>query len=670
MGLLFLYGMGLTVRHVVLNAQFKSAGVSLPFTLESALNFRRIEQVYYTRTLPEVDRAVEFPSGVSVRKVDTVGAEYVYAAIARWFPISIPLENRIRWIEAMWFCMGIPLMALWVWWWRRSAWGAAIAAGFYAVALSSVIRSTGQEISHENFSLPLLIGHLAFNALAATAQDKTLRRMGIGLSAVLLSFALATWDLVQFYVLLWMVVSCVRFLRDGVWGLTKEKVQWGIHMGALALVGWLNPYLHAHDFVFSPAMLLGYGMIAVEVLRGSVAGGFCVSKWARLGWLWLVLLLPLVIGMWLSGGYMESYGHFGELLWAKLRFLNQKPANPALLTFDQRIMWVPALHSANAALTRSLFPAMLPSTLVAAIVLFVSALISRRAKNQPDPKLTQYLVFYVVSLAAFVLFVRFHVFVALFSAVLLGGWVAAGRRWLSRVLIISVLMTGMAIEAIHTLNKPERWGRWAYYSELEELTQWLHRYVRPEPVLANFGVSASILTYGGCPILLHPKFESKEIRDRVQGYGEALFQGTEKDLKDWAGRYGAQYYVYALGEFSSIAPEQQMRYFVNALNPPTNSAARRFEFDMDRTTCFRFLWGNRKYRVFKILNGEEGAVANRFGDAAREELERGNLEEAETRAVAGLLVCPENERTQEILRHVEVLKDQGFRVRASGSDRL
>jgi hypothetical protein len=307
--------------------------------------------------------------------------------------------------------------------------------------------------------------------------------------------------------------------------------------------------------------------------------------------------------------------------------------------------------------------------LVAAVVLFVSALVSlRRSKNQPDPKLFQYLVFYVVSLAAFVLFVRFHVFLAIFSAVLLGVWVASVRNWVLRVLIISVLVMGMVAEAVHTLEKPERWGRFVYYKEIEELTQWMHRYVSPEPVLANFGVSASILTYSECPILLHPKFESKEIRDRVREVGETLFKGTEMELRDWAGRYGAQYYVYALGEFSSISPEQQMRYFVNALDPSTNCPARLFEFDMGRTTCFRFLWGNRKYRVFKILNGEEEAVANRFGDAAEKFLERGSLEEAEDRAVAGLLVYPESERTQEILRHVEVLKDQGFQ--GQGSNRI
>ena len=660
MGLLLLYAVGLAVRRVVLDAQFRSAGKTLPFTLESALHFRRIEQVFYTRTMPDVDYAVEFPSGIVVRESDTVGGEYLFAALARLFPLMMPLADRVRWIESAWFCLGIPLMALWMWWWRRSAWGAVIAACFYAVALSSVSRSTGQEILHENFALPILIGHLAFNTLAARARARMLWWIGVGLSALLLALALATWDLVQFYVMLWMAVHLVRFLRPGAGELTREKMQWAIHMAALVLMGALNPYLRAHAFLLSPWMLIGYGIIAVTAVQGYVRP----SIRNRPGLMWPVLLLPLVMGWAISNGFHESYGHFGELLLAKFHFLNRKPADPSLLTFDQRIMWVPALHSANTALTITLFPVMLLLVWVAGTLLFISAWVSiRRSKNQLDSRLFQLFFFYGVSLAAFVLFVRFHVFLAIFSAAILGVWAASGRGWASRVLIIGVLMTGMGVEAAHTLDRPERWGRWVYYKEIEELTQWMCRYVRPEPVLANFGVSASILTYSECPILLHPKFESKEIRHRVRAYGETLFKGTEEELRDWASRYGAQYYVYALGEFSSISPEQQMRYFVNALSPATNCSARLFEFDMERLTCFRFLWGNRKYRVFKILNGKEDAVARRFSDAAEKALERGNLNEAEDRAVAGLLVDPENARTQEILRHVEILKEQGFQGR-------
>ncbi|MFH0952969.1 MAG: hypothetical protein V1873_01425 [Verrucomicrobiota bacterium] len=657
-GLILLFATGLGVRRAVLEAQFPAARGSLPFTLESALNFRRIEEVFDAGRLPAVDLDLEYPLGVVVRENDTVGAEYVYAALARLFPRSIPLADRIRWIESAWFCLGIPLVALWLWWWRRSAWGAAIAGGFYAVGLSSVMRSTGQEISHENFALPLLIGHLAFGALSDTAPRASVRWLAAVTSAVLLGLALATWDLVQFYILLWMVVSLVRLLRGTLADDGWERTRWLMSWLAVVAVGWFNPYFRSHAFLLSPPMLLSYGLLAAAVVRGVVARGSLAPSWGRPGALLGIALLPVVLGWVLPTSFHDSYGHFSELLWAKIRFLNRKPDDPARLTFDQRIMWVPALHSANWALTRMLFPAMLWLNLAAVLVLL------HRPNDRTGSRITQLLFFFLASLAAFVLLVRFHVFLAIFSAGVLGAWAAGAavrRGWL-RWVVLTILLAGMGAEAAHTLTRPERWGRTqVYYDELDDLVRWLGTHVVAEPVLANFGVSASILAYGKCPIILHPKFESREMRQRVRGYGEALFKGTEADLRDWADDRGARYYVYALGEFASFGVEQQMRYFVDALEPASNCAARVLETEPDQGMYFRYLWGNRKYRVFKILTRAEEGLAGRYSSEAQGALDRGELDRAEEKAISALLLDPRNQRAQDVVKHVGSLKDQGFK---------
>jgi len=107
-----------------------------------------------------------------------------------------------------------------------------------------------------------------------------------------------------------------------------------------------------------------------------------------------------------------------------------------------------------------------------------------------------------------------------------GWWAAwADRRgpWLRAAVAVTVLLM-LAVESVHTVDRPEQYGRTGvYYRELSGLTTWLRENVAPESVLANFGVSAAILAYGDCPILLHPKFESPAIRERVRAYGEVLF---------------------------------------------------------------------------------------------------------------------------------------------------
>ena len=660
-GLVLLYLVGLLVRHHVVNVQAARQDGNLPFTLEGALNFRRIEQVFMTGTLPVRDPQLEYPEGVVIRETDTVGEEYVYAALARLFPRRMPLADRIRWLEPAWFCMGIPLLSLWIWWWRRSRAGAIFAGGFYAVALSSVIRSTGQEVSHENFALPLLIGHLAFEALADDETRRSLFRwLAAGLSALLLVCALVTWDLIQFYVGMWMVYCAARFLRTARVGTPELDARWGLQFGALFVAGALNPYLRAHGFLAGPVMCLGYGMLLLAWIRRMTQRGGCAQWWSRPPVMLLLMLLPALAVMMLPGLARESYGHFGELLYAKIRFLNMKPADPSRLNFSQRIMWVPALDSANVALTMVLLPAMLPLSLVAAFLFL------RRSHTQSGSKLKRLLFFYAISLVAFVLLVRFHVFLAVFASAILGvsaawAWERGGwRKWVTAALLVA----GMAVEGIHVVRQPERWGRTlVYYREIDELIRWL-KGVRPEPVLANFGISASILTYGQCPIVLHPKFESQEIRTRVQDYGEQLFKGREEGFRDWADQYGVKYYVYAMGEFSPVAPQQQMRYFVNELDPSTNCPAWMFEYQPESLKYFRCLWGNRKYRVFRMTGREDEVRARQYARVAAEALEQGDLQRAEDNATSALLINPADAEAQRILKHVGVLSEQGFEYRS------
>jgi len=656
LALLALYAGGLFARRAVLDVQIRAVNGEMPFTLESALNFRRIEQIVKGGVLPDKDPYIQYPDGIHISETDTVGDAYVYAALSRLFPSGVTLTNRLRWIEPAWFCLGIPFMALWLWWWRRSVWAALIGSAFYAFAISSVIRSTGQELSHENFALPLLIGHLALGALArgSKIQWRTLAA-NIG-SALLLGAALMTWDLIQFYVFLWMIFCFVEAARVGFKNI--GGMGWLIHWVVLMLCGLLNPYLSVHGFVRSPPMLFSYGILISGGIAWAGAKGLSGEWSRRRGVLILIALLPLLASFVIPGEYAQAYGHFRELLIAKIRFVNQKPADPSLLTFSQRIMWVPALNSATRRLTWILFPAILPMSLIAALVFLF------RSGKRSDSRIFQLLFFYIASLIAYVLFVRFHVFVAIFSAALLGllaSW-ASKAGYIKKWLILVILIFGLGVEARNTLKDAERWGRgWVYYDELKQLSIWLNENTAPDPVLANFGVSGTILTYGGCPIVLHPKFESKLIRQRVREYGEGLFKGKEKDFRDWADRLGAEYYVYSLGEFVNIAPDQQMRYFVDALEPPEDCPARMFEFAPESGRYFRYLWGNRKYRVFSILTRNDERMAEDYARKAMDALSAGDLDAAEYLAVESSLLDSKNTDAQKILKHVGALKDQGFK---------
>ncbi|HMP75904.1 MAG TPA: hypothetical protein PKE12_06380 [Kiritimatiellia bacterium] len=660
LGLLFLYTLALGSRRAIMEAQHERYGPEIPFTLESALYYRRVKIVYDTGVLPAHDPMVQYPEGINPWTTYTAGAEYVYAALARLFPTHIPVPERVRFLEAAWFSLGAPLLALGLYGWRRRVGAAALGGLFHAIAISSVIRSTGHELSHENFALPLLIAHWAISVSAPGLATPLRRRIAEVAAAVLLALALCSWDMVQYYIGLRLLHRAWRISRPAPGaGEPAASRGWWFEYAALWAVSVLNPYHQAQGFLLSAVMGLAHGVALLVAFHARFAGPGAKRIAFRIATVAAGCLATAVLHRWLAPP--EAYGHFGELLWAKLRFLNVKPADPALLTFNQRILWVPALNSTDWALARLLFPALLGLTIPAAFLVWC------HSRKSPDSRAGELVFATVVTIAAFWLFARFHVYLSLFSCALLGvAWSQlATTRFTVRAVAGLAVVAGLAMETLHTLRHPGRWGRVnVYFKEVNELTAWLNSQAAPDPVLANFGVSGSIAAYGKCAIILHPKFENAGLRQRVQAYGETLFQGTEKDFRDWADAHGARYYVHAFGEFSRESPELQMRYFVNTLDPAPESAARGFEFAPRDRTWFVHEWSNVKYAVFRVITRADEALAAREVARAEAAFATGDLAATEQACLAAMDHFPRQPRALELLRMASALKASGFRAGA------
>lgn len=628
LAVLALAGGGL--RRFVYAHQVSRAGMALPFTMESALQFRYIRMLYSGESLPVIDRDIEYPSGIRTFANDTIGSEYLYAALSRVFPSLVVLSDRVRWLQVIGFALGIPCLAVWV---RRrtGSWAAGWTAGtFYAVSLGSVIRSTGLEISHENLALPLWFAHLMLAAPpAAGAESPRARRARTWGAGLLLMLALMSWDMIQLYAILWVGGRMASFLRrprgrgagDGWWMETAPG------LAALAVAGAIHPYLRSHGFLASPVMAIGWGLAA-----GGIGASCGLTDRSARAIALSVAALTLAAG----SAYLESYGHFGDLLWAKIVHFNRKPLDPSLLNFNQRIMWTPALHSADWVTALTLFPFLGPWAGLSALVLSAGALRGQTAARAALP----WVGAAVLSWIGFILFVRFSVFAAVFSAAVCGaavGWAWASRRLWARAVATTLAVAGVLLEWEHVRRGVDLWGpRDMYYPEMMALGEFLRSEAAPEPVLANFHSSGFILTYGRCPVILHPKFESPAIRRQVEEYGRQLFLGTESAFRDWAEARGARYYVHGLGEFSSRDVLYQTRYMVDALDPPDHAVARRFEYDPERLRLFAMVYQNRKYRVFRIVHQADERAAERLAADAARMLSEDRAPEAEALAARAL----------------------------------
>ena len=658
-----------------------------------------MRQLVTTGVLPAIDRYVQYPGGVVVRQTYEIGSEYICAALARFFPAAVPLAERVRWISVVWFCLGIPAIFFWIWWWQRSVFGAVLGGAFYALSLASVIRSTGEELSHENFALPLLITYSAISAL--TERENMRFRVFICLSAVsaaLLACALMLWDLIQFYVIIWALLGFIRVIRGNYFRAGRHRLKWCLELAALVLAGLLNSYLYAHGFVRSPALLPAYG-VCLLMCFDWFAGPQCCAQhcrrvipakagiqekelpdcrlhgndrrsllppnksyrlWSLRSKQWAAVLLriglallPLIIGCFLCRQYSQSYHHFAELIYAKIIFFNTKPADPSLLTFAQRILWVPALNSASFSLTKTLFPFTFPLFLVSVIIFLFNP------RWRTDPEIIGLLFFSFVSLVAFILFVRMHVFAAIGFAAsigLLGAWGLRRRNILWRSLIAFLLLAGAAAEGANVLRDPVRWGTGQpYLKQRLELVDWLKANASGQAVLANFGISAFVLAYADCPIILHPKFESPDIRKRTQEYGEMLFKADEGRFRLWADRLGAAFYIHSLGEFANVCPEAQMRYFVDALNPPPEAPARLFEFRPLASRWFVLLFQNSKYRIFRIITSADEQIAATKAEQALRKIAGGLFNQAKVDAEHALLYDPGNKNALEAILQIDAL---------------
>ncbi len=666
LGLVVLFVTGVAVRRNILNEQHAPGWEEMPFTLESALHFRMIDQLLKNGEIPNVDRAVQYPEGVNPRQTYSISDEWVFAGICKLIPGGSSLTTRLRWISVLWFCMGIPMIALWIAWRTGSRTAGFVTGAFYAVMLASVVRSTGQELSRENFALPLLLAHMAFNALADRRESGWGCWLAAIVSGVMLALALISWDLVRFYIVILWVMEGWKIVFGG--GEKFEALYWKPAVEAIAVlaIGAVNPYLRAHAFAVSPIALLALGVIMTKIWRrlpwGRVKAG--VDGRTVLGILMtaFIFFIPLLCGIFFYREFGSHYGHFGELLLAKLRFFGVKPQDPGLLGFEASIMWVPALHTANADIISSLFPYTLYLTFPVLLVLY-----SGFSSKAPDNGLGRVAIFYVVTFISFCMFVRFHVFLAVFLAGLIGWGVHLAMRvggWRAWVVLIAVAF-GFLAETVSAVKNPQDWGRPAvYYSEMREMTEWIGEHIEGEPVLANFGVSSVILTYAGSPVVLHPKFESDDIIQRVREYGEIMFKGSELELRDWMQQKKTRYLVYSIGEFAAKKPECQMRYFVDALNPAEGVPARIFEYWTGETNWFRLMWENRKYRVFRVTTKADIKEAAQISSEARKAFQHGDLQTAEDAAARALLLYPRQKDAIKTLRHVMALREKKFNYKA------
>lgn len=603
----------------------------LPFTLESAMLFYYANYYHENHHYPNYDIRVQYPEGVDVKKTFSVGYGMAASWISPFFIKKISYQKYMKIFTPAFFCLGVVGIYLLSLYLSNSMGVSVIVSVFYGTALPSLIRSTGIEFSRENFAIPWII----FNVVGVFVifHNRKLKQTTIHwiafLSSVCVGIGLMTWDMTQIYlyVMAPIFLYCLLSQTDNHTAKIFIFYQWGICF----VVGLCNPYLNAHYWNQSLWMfLMGFALL-----------GSCIFS-SQYFMRWILLFTGVFVWYLVSRQYANTYQHFLKLFMAKIWFLGHKPVDPERLSYAVRSLWVPELQSAFESVR-----GIKHIQLFLPWGYFLSWPWGRLAGKIIKKKHTLWegSIFYLVSVFAFLFlwFSRFEVFLMIFVALLV-LWFCVDMMTLHSVKLLKVMgcllvITIVSSQIYASLYHYKEWGRSADYENLIDLKKWVQNHCNEKTViLSHFGLSAFLFAYTPVNIVIHPKFESPDLRRKVKRYIDSIFSVDENVFYDYCINNGVDYYIHAVGMDRDRSIYSWKYLFGNSKIQRT--LAQKFELQENLLDRFYLIYNNAHYKVFKVITLSEFNAAKELLNEADLLIANHSFSEAESALREALAIYP------------------------------
>lgn len=493
------------------------------------------------------DPHFQWPDRVDALAFETVGQEYVAAWWHRAFGADQPLHWSI--LEAM--SLAASAVAVGVFLLARELTRSTLLGGFAALLyalLPSSYRTLGMLLLREDFALPWFALHLGLLAIAA--RRRTAPWFAASGGALLL--ALATWHAMGFVVAMEAAVVLLWFLRSGE---NPFAVRRAWLLPAVMAVGSLAiPVLRAKLALLSLPMQAVAGLLLAQLaMRRPGAKPWHGRVAALLGTAGAAAAAALLSRA--LGGGIGDYSHVVRLLLAKARFLGELPADPRALDFEARLLWQGPFETSSVAT--------LASGLGVTLLCF-ALLLARRLpdwwRGRGERRESLLAAFGAVTLVAAWLVARTEVVAAMAAPVIAAVVIAWCRRPALQALLAVALLatTGVQLEQFrrHWRNDwysaPLRgrdgaitgWVAHPRQNHLPRLIEWVAAHVPAgEALAADFVTSTALLAGTRHPIVLQPKYESRESRARIEAFLDRFFRGTPDDLAKWLADHDCRWFV-------------------------------------------------------------------------------------------------------------------------------
>jgi hypothetical protein len=548
------------------------------FWTESAFHYRHFEMIAEGKKIPPIDIGIQYPEGLATSRYITPVMEVVAGTIYRHFFSTLPPHLFVVYFSIIFSTLSVIAIFLT----GKIAWqsdAVALACALvYGFTIASLSRCTGDGFVREHFALPFIFFSFAC-FLSCMREDNW--RTGI-LGAVLFVVALAAWHVTQLYLSLFMIGLIAVYFVTRHKDLLRHSLP--IFMAFLTAAALLLPVLRAKYFIFSPALMLGFAFLIVS--RTSL-----LNNGRSIFTQGLVIGCFLIISLFIQK-LLGTHSHVYELLFAKARFLGIPPQDPASLSFESRVMWTSAFVSPRL----SELPLMLSTSLLfgpAGLILIINRLLKKNTEAHEVM-----IAFFTVCFFIFFLMIhRMSVFAVFFMVLSIGALslIQKSRIKFAVYIILTVcLVVQFSLQSPLKLvmSRPD-------HNDLRRLIYFIkNKSSADTPVLTTFELGPSIAAYAGLPVILHSKFESRRLRDKVKQVYTSLYR-TEDEFYELCKRLQAGLFIYQVNMVLG-ATANTMRYVAGAIPLKTDSAAFLFHFAPDRLKNFKLIYQNATYRIYSV----------------------------------------------------------------------
>ncbi len=630
----------------------------IPYTIECAMMYGYTQDIAAGRGVPRVDRNLHGLEDIAPYRQMIMGLEwflgwgYRIKSLLLPDPPPSPEEKRFQdnvylaqWAAfqlRLWISLssGFIFLLLVVLRCRISL--AFFGGMFHAVAISAIARSTGQDMIRGNFALTVISGFLLLLHACYTRSSRWMYAL-LFLAAFT---AFSTWDLCLGFFSALACFELGRWLFGGRVSGRRRKA-WLMIVCAVVLSSLLVPFNQTYQTIMSPLVTVLLPLVLFVVFRR--------TEHHRVFWKRALMLAVLGTALWLiwnfavkTPHYVSHYSHFSDLTAAKLKFNNVKPPDPEKLTYDARMMWTPAMHSADWKILITYFPSIgvitgarfifrklnsliiyTPFSLGLFYLLLLAApffLIPAGMLKRDLPRSLFPFTFTVVFTIGFIYIVRYHEFLILFLAIalplLLDDWFRAlkissrsdpavwKRRMLKlfKAVLVCCCFILIALETLVSLGGRRNYSRDVRLRETAGLIAWF-RQENPagKGVITDFGLGPMLKCYAGMGIALQPQFGLARIRKPVQVYLDLLYHGDERALAEFCSGLNCEFMVYNHGCVGPLHIYSD-RYIAGAKKIKPDSPANLMRYRPDILRWFYRIDPPREYRyingvytVFRVI---------------------------------------------------------------------